>query len=143
MYNMDMLTIIEIEGREDGFHGLQSQSGRKECWLEGWVEVPPELVATVNNCGGYCDLEMDDTGALIGVTPRERPAPPEPTPAEKREAAYNTEKIIDWEGEQLTVTEAAQLWQYYSAEGDSEKAEALTALISEAKQAIREKYPDE
>ena len=38
-----MLTIIEIKDREDGGHGLQSQSHRTECWLEGWLAVPPEL----------------------------------------------------------------------------------------------------
>ena len=38
-----MLTIIEVAAREDGGHGLQSQSHRTECWLEGWVAVPPEL----------------------------------------------------------------------------------------------------
>ena len=32
-----MLTIIEIKDREDGGHGLQSQSHRTECWLEGWI----------------------------------------------------------------------------------------------------------
>ena len=36
-----MLTIIEIKAREDGGHGLQSQSHRTECWLEGWVERLP------------------------------------------------------------------------------------------------------
>lgn len=64
-----------------------------------------------------------------------------PTPAEQREAAYNTEDIIEWDGEMLTVTQAAQKWQYYAAEG-SPKAEELTALIAEAKRTIREKYPD-
>ena len=64
------------------------------------------------------------------------------SPAEQREAAYNTEAIIEWDGEMITVTQAAQLWQYYAAEGN-EKAGELTALIAEAKQTIREKYPDE
>lgn len=70
------------------------------------------------------------------------PEPVPVTPAEQREEAYNTEKIIEWEGKLLTVTEAAQLWQYYAAEGN-EKADTLTGLIAEAKTAIREKYPDE
>ncbi len=66
---------------------------------------------------------------------------PEANPAKQREEAYNTEKIIEWEGGLLTVTEAAQLWQYYAAEG-SDQANTLTDLIAEAKAAIREKYPD-
>ena len=44
-----MLTIIELQAREDGGHGVQSQSGREACWLEGWVAVP-EATATWS-CG--------------------------------------------------------------------------------------------
>jgi len=64
------------------------------------------------------------------------------TPAQLREEAYNTEPIIVWDGESITVTEAAQLWNYYAAEG-SDKAESLQILIAAAKAEIREKYPDE
>ena len=53
-----------------------------------------------------------------------------------------TEKIIEWDGKMITVTEASQLWQYYSAEGNTEKSSMLTALIAEAKETIRAKYPD-
>ena len=35
-----MLTIIEINARADGGHALQSQSGRRECWLDGYIAVP-------------------------------------------------------------------------------------------------------
>lgn len=74
-----MLTIIEIKDREDGGHGLQSQSHRTECWLEGWLAVPPELEQTAWDCAGYCDLDIQD-GKLVGLTPRERPPKPEPEP---------------------------------------------------------------
>ena len=80
MFANDMLTIIELEAREDGGHGLQSHSQRKECWLDGWVAVPPELTSAVWDCGGYCILELDESGALIGITPTERPPAPEPEP---------------------------------------------------------------
>jgi hypothetical protein len=69
------------------------------------------------------------------------PDAPTLSPAQQREAAYNTAKIIPWEGGNITVTEAAQLWQYYAAEGNP-KAEELTALIAKAKTEIRERYPD-
>lgn len=72
-----MLTIIEIAARADGGHGLQNQSHRTECWLDGWVAVPPELEETVWGCRGYCELEIQD-GVLTGVTPGEPPAEPEP-----------------------------------------------------------------
>ena len=64
------------------------------------------------------------------------------TPAQQREKAYNTQAIIEWEGQMLTVTKAAQKWQYYAAEGNG-KADELTSLIAAAKQTIREQYPDE
>lgn len=74
------MTIIEINARPDGGHGLQSQSGRTSCWLEGWVEVPSNLEAQVWATVGYCDLQIED-GKLMGITPTERPEPePEPEP---------------------------------------------------------------
>ena len=75
------MTIIELNRREDGGHGLQSQSDRTECWMDGWIAVPPELEESVWNCMGFCDLTIED-GVLTGITPIERPEPgPEPTPA--------------------------------------------------------------
>ena len=140
---MDMLTIIEISQREDGFHGLQAQSGRKECWLDGWIAVPEDLVEGINATRGYCDLDVRD-GVLVGFTPREIPVPPDTrTPAEKREDAYNTLEIVVWSGKTITVTAAAQLWEYYSAEGDGDAAAALTEVIAPAKAEIRAMYPDE
>ena len=75
------LTIIEIAAREDGGHGLQSQSGRTECWLEGWIAVPEALADTVWACKGYCALDIQD-GVLVGVVPGEEPAR-EPTAQEQ------------------------------------------------------------
>lgn len=72
------MTIIEISAREDGGHGLQSQSGRTSCWLEGWVEVPANLEAQVWATLGWCDLSIED-GHLVSITPTEHPeAEPEP-----------------------------------------------------------------
>lgn len=76
-----MLTIIEIQADETGRHGLQSQSHRIECWLEGWLAVPEELTGAAWESGGYCQLDIKD-GKLVGLTPTEKPAPPEPEPSE-------------------------------------------------------------
>jgi biotin carboxyl carrier protein len=67
---------------------------------------------------------------------------PQPTPSELRESAYNTLPCITWDNKQITVTQAAILWAYYSAEGDSVKAGQLQTLIAAAKKAIRLQYPD-
>ena len=80
-------------------------------------------------------------GAIIGDV-YAPPEPDKPTPAQQREEDYNTQAIIAWDGEMLTVTQAAQLWQYYAAEGNTAKTDELMALIAAAKQTIREQYPD-
>ncbi len=85
-----MLTIIEIEAREDGGHGLQSQSHRTECWLEGWVAVPPQLEKAAWDCRGYCQLDIQD-GVLVDLTPGQAPeqapaAEMEPTELERLRA---------------------------------------------------------
>ena len=76
-----MLTIIELTPRPDGGHALQSQSHRTQCWLEGWIAVPDHLREAVWDCGGYCDLTVEN-GVLTAVTAKERPAAPEPEPTE-------------------------------------------------------------
>lgn len=64
------------------------------------------------------------------------------TPEELRERAYETEKVISYEGKMLTVDGANRKWQEYQAEGNS-KANELTTMIANAKVAIRGQYPDE
>ena len=76
-----MLTIIELTARPDGGHALQSQSHRTQCWLEGWIAVPDHLREAVWDCGGYCDLTVEE-GVLTNLTPREQPRQPEPEPTE-------------------------------------------------------------
>ena len=63
------------------------------------------------------------------------------TPNELRERVYETEKIISYEGNMLTVDEANRKWQEYQAEGNS-KANELTTMIANAKAMIRGQYPD-
>ena len=97
----DMLTIIEIAAREDGGHGVQSQSGRKECWMEGWIAVPKELEQKAWGCSGYCELNIQD-GVLVDIIPGEVPEFPHvPTEEEKLQA-----QVASLEG-QLTDTQMA------------------------------------
>ncbi|MDB7887430.1 hypothetical protein PND83_04485 [Flavonifractor plautii] len=73
------MTIIQIDPLETGQHPIQSQSGRRACWLEGYIEVPAHLHDTVWATYGWCDLHIEE-GRLVGVTPTERPPEPEPEP---------------------------------------------------------------
>lgn len=50
------MLIIEINSTDNKFHHFQSQSHRKECWLDGHIEVPKELESKVYESGGYCEL---------------------------------------------------------------------------------------
>lgn len=79
------------------------------------------------------DLERQQVGLSVDAS----------TPVEYREIAYNTLPCVEWGGDMMTVTQAANQWAYYAAEGRTDKTDALTSLIAEAKQSIREQYPDE
>lgn len=88
--------------------------------------------------------EIIDYKIVDGELVYDKYEPPVPvlTPEEKREQAYRTEPIIDWQGEMITVDAANDLWLKYSAEG-SIIANELSALIVQAKASIRETYPEE
>ena len=73
------MTIIQIEPLESGQHPIQSQSHRRACWLDGYIEVPAHLHDAVWATYGWCDLQIEE-GVLVGITPTERPPKPEPEP---------------------------------------------------------------
>lgn len=75
--------IIAIEPLENNLHLIESQSHRKSVWMDGYIEIPSELVEEVVATDGYCDLIIKD-GVLVGVTPTEKPEP-EPIPEPEEE----------------------------------------------------------
>lgn len=82
-----MLTIIEIKDREDGGHGLQSQSHRTECWLEGWLAVPAGAGADgLGLCGllrpGHTGRQAGGPDAP-GAASRPEPEPQTPSAEER------------------------------------------------------------
>lgn len=96
------MTIIELTAREDGGHGLQSQSGRSSCWLDGWIEVPANLEAQVWATVGYCDLQIEN-GKLVGITPTDRPEPEPviPTPTELEQLRADVDYLSIMTGVEL------------------------------------------
>lgn len=140
------MKLIEIRILENGSHNNQEVFGVSPLTFpvpDGWAIIPDGM-ETPNFPFG--DITVDETQTPPVVTswmPLPIPEPEKPTPAQLREEAYNTHAVIPWDGEMLTVTEASQKWQYYAAEGNTAKTDALTALIAEAKASIREQYPDE
>lgn len=95
-----MMTIIEIEAVAGAAHGLQSQSHRKECWLDGWIEVPEELTETAWASGGYCHLTIED-GVLIGITKTERPPAPIPKPTQAEQMRADVDYLAAMAGVML------------------------------------------
>lgn len=136
------MRIIEIAPFENGAH--RNQSGTFRNIPNGWAVIPDDMETDNFPFGEVTAEEINGVMTVTNWTPGEIPVEPEIalTPAEQREQAYNTERLIEWDGDMPTVTEAATLWQYYAAEG-SEKATELTALIVAAKETIRAKYPDQ
>ena len=132
------MRIIEIAALSNGAHNNQESA----YWTlakcpDGWAVIPDGMVCENFPFG---TMVVQD-GVVAAWTPSAIPEPPAQTAEELREIAYNTEKCIEWDGDMITVTEAAQLWQYYAAE-DSPKAGQLTALIAAAKAEIRERIHD-
>ena len=84
------MLIIQTEALESGQHPIESQSGRKTCWLPGYIEVPGHLEREVWACLGWCDLTIEGgklTGITPGAIPEPEPAPePEPTAQEDNDA---------------------------------------------------------
>lgn len=127
--------------------------------LTGWIEIDEGVGDKYNLCqshyfdGGLYTMDgisrykWDGSAAVLRTEAEleedRKGREPVLTPAQQREQAYNTQPIVEWDGQLLTVTEAAQQWAYYSAEGATGKTLELTSLISQAKRAIREQYPDE
>ena len=64
------MTIIQIDPLETGQHPIQSQSGRRACWLEGYIEVPRHLHDAVWATYGWCDLQIERAGCGYHATER-------------------------------------------------------------------------
>ena len=63
---------------------------------------------------------------------------------EERELAYETLSLISFDGQMMTVDEAATMfWHYYPDSSREDVVEELRTKISAAKDHIRELYPDE
>ena len=73
--------IIKIE-ENNGLHLIQSQSHRKSCWLDGYIEVPQEIKDKVVASGGYCDLVIEND-VLVDILPKDKPERDNPEVAEE------------------------------------------------------------
>lgn len=97
------MLIIQIAALESGQHPIQSQSGRKTCWLPGYIEVPGHLEREVWACLGWCDLTIKG-GKLTGITPHTIPEP-EPAPEPEPTAQEDTDAMLVDHEYRLTLVE--------------------------------------
>ena len=135
------MKIVEIKALENGAH--RNQTGNFTHVPEGYARIPDDMA--IPDTFPFVEIETAEIDGVMTVTKMTTgivPEPEQPTPAELREQAYETEPLIEWQGELLTVDAANDLWLKYSAEG-SEVADTLSTLIAAAKAHIRELYPDE
>lgn len=135
------MRLIEIAALDNGAHKNQTIDGAIPV-PDGWAILQDDMETTNFPFGNITVDETQTPPVVTSWTPLPAPEPEKPTPAQQREEAYNTQAVIPWDGSMITVTQASQKWQYYAAEGNTAKTDALTALIAEAKASIREQYPD-
>lgn len=62
------MIIVKVDS-ENNFHPFESQTGRDECWIDGYIQVPKTLERALENSGGFCDLFIEN-GALVDIIPR-------------------------------------------------------------------------
>lgn len=128
------MTIIEISAREDGFHNLQSQSGRASVWEEGYIEVPTHLESAAWDSMGYCELQITDS-VLTGITPVDPPPPDLEPLKQQRIAQSKTDLAAYLESRPLQWTDG----EYYSI--TAEKQNQLTSKIMAATMASQASTP--
>lgn len=91
----------------------------------------------------YARQEIKDGSWLLTNIPLPEPQPePVLSPKEQRERTYETEPLIEYEGDMITVDEANKLFLQYSAEGNTQKYMDLQILIGRAKADVRARFPD-
>ncbi len=105
---------------------------------ESQVEVTEEIYNDLTSLPAeYTEAD----GEIVSVEPLPL-LEPDLTPAQQREHEYETNPLVEWEGENITVDQANLVYLQYLAEG-SQKAEEIQTLIATAKESIRQMYPDE
>ena len=62
------MIIVKIDST-DGFHTSECQSGRTQCWKEGYIEIPRNLENKFLLSKGYCELIFKE-GVLEDIVPR-------------------------------------------------------------------------
>lgn len=93
--------------------------------------------------GDFLRQEITDGSWLLTNTPVPTPQPePVLTPKERRERTYETEPLIEYDGDMITVDDANKLFLQYSAEGNTQKYMDLQILIGRAKADVRARFPD-
>jgi len=119
---------------------LITGKGEGEFKTNEQIEVSEEIYNELTNLPAEYVVENEE---IISVEPLPIPEVSlTPTPAQQREQEYETNPLIEWEGESITVDQANFVYLQYSAEG-SPKATEIKTLIIAAKESIRQMCPDE
>lgn len=132
MGGVEVMFYVEIKNNKI------SCKGQGEFKTEEQIEVSEEIYNALTNLpSDYVEVG----GEIISVTPIPL-VEAMLTQAEKREQEYQTNPLIEWQGENITVDQANIMFMRYFAEADERAKEIQTFLIG-AKNTIREMHPDE
>jgi len=99
--------VIKIEPNKNGWHDLQSNSSwRSNPYGDEFVEVEDELVPSILETCGYCDITLNEEGTkCIAFVATEKPEISEPEP-EPTEDELQWQAITDLEIEQMETSQA-------------------------------------
>ncbi len=126
--------MFYVEVKDD----LITAKGEGSYKTDEQIEVSEEIYNALTNLPAeYTEAD----GEIVSVVPLPLPEP-DLTPAQQREHEYETNPLIEWEGENITVDQANLVYLQYLAEG-SPKAQEIQTLIIEAKEYIRQLHPNE
>lgn len=82
--------VIKIKANENGWRDLQCNSSwSSNPYGDEFVEVEDELVESIMETAGYCDITLNEEGTkCIAFTPTEKPVVPEPEPTPTEEDVW-------------------------------------------------------
>lgn len=85
--------VIKTEPDENGWHDLQSNSSwSSNPYGDGFIEVEDELVPSILETGGYCDITLNEEGTkCIAFVALEKPVIPD----EETEAEPTADELMD------------------------------------------------
>ena len=131
------MIIVKIEPNENGSHNNQTAS----FCPDGYAILPDYLIP---EHFPFFTIDKIEEGIITELTDGTFP-PVEISPEQRREKAYETESIIEYNNEMITVDAARAICMEYAYENTDRAKQIVAELIekiTEAKETIRRREAD-